>query len=180
MHHCKQIQKCCHLLHKLEFHPHNNLILNNEPIPWGTSYKYLGMHLDSKLMWQKHMMKFLDKIEKAIFNFDFILAYKSCLSLKNKLLLYKSYIRPILTYGSVIYGSTAKICLQRIQIFQNKQSHRFTKAFRYIHNDVIHSDLHIRKFFDEIRHLVIKFHRCLLLVRNPILKNVLAYDPNVR
>ena len=131
-------------------------------------------------MWQKYITESLDKAENAIFALDSLITRKSSLSLKNKLLLYKSYIRPILTYGSVIYGSTAKICLQRIQIFQNKQSHRFTKAFRYIHNDVIHSDLHIRKFFDEIRHLVIKFHRCLLLVRNPILKNVLAYDPNVR
>ena len=79
------------------FTPNNNLILNNEPIPWETSYKYLGMHLDSKLMWQKHISESLDKAEKAMYSLDNLLARKSRLSLKNKLLLYKSYTKPILT-----------------------------------------------------------------------------------
>ena len=105
---------------------------------------------------------------------------KSRLSLKNNMLLYKFYIRPILTYGSVVYGVTAKVCFERIQIFQNKIIRRFTKAFRYIRNDVIHKDLIIRTFFDKIKHLAIKFHSCLSLVINPALNNVPNYDPNVR
>ena len=70
---------------------------DNETITWETSYKYLGIHLDSKLMWQKHISESLDKAEKAMFSLDNLLARKSRLSLKNKLLLYKSYTKPILT-----------------------------------------------------------------------------------
>ena len=103
------------------------------------------MHLDSKLMWQKHISESLDKTEKAMFSLDNLLAQKSRRSL-NKLLLYKSYVRPILTYSSVVYWGTAKFHLENIQIFQKKILHWFTKAFRYICNDVIYKDLNIRPY----------------------------------
>ena len=76
-----------------KFTPNNNFILNNKPIPWETLYKYLGMHLDYKFLWQNHIMKILDKDEKATSALNTLLACKSCLSLKNELLLYKSCIR---------------------------------------------------------------------------------------
>lgn len=34
-----------------------SLILNNEPIPWKKSYRYIGIHLDSKLTWSLHIQE---------------------------------------------------------------------------------------------------------------------------
>jgi hypothetical protein len=49
-----------------------------------------------------------------------LLHRKSALSIKNKILLYKVGIRPILTYGCPVFSSAAKTHLKKIQTTQNK------------------------------------------------------------
>lgn len=49
-----------------------------------------------------------------------LLNRNSKLSLENKLLLYKSIIRPILTYGAPVWKFTAKSHFKKLQIIQNK------------------------------------------------------------
>jgi hypothetical protein len=45
---------------------------------------------------------------------------KSSLNTKNKILLYKVGIRPILTYGAPVFSTAAKTHLKKIQTTQNK------------------------------------------------------------
>lgn len=155
-------------------------MLNNEPIPWEHNYKYLGLHLDSKLTWCLHIQKTLEKANRALGALSPLLALQSCLSLKNKLLLYKSMIRPILTYGCMIFGSAAKIHIEKMQVFQNKLLRRFVQATRYIRNDVIHNDLNIKPLYHEFKKLTIKFHRDCLSNPNPALHCIGRYDPHKR
>lgn len=62
-----------------------------------------------------------------------IFNYRSKLNTKNKLLLFKSCLRPILTYASPAWNSTCKTNYKKLQILQNKalrialQKRRYTK-----------------------------------------------------
>lgn len=112
--------------------PDNNFILNNEPVPLVDLYKYLGIHLDSKLSWQLHLRETVKKAEVARASFSYLLAWCSHLSLNIKLLLYKAFIRPVMTYGCVVYGGAPKSTLKELQVFQNQTLRRFVAATRYI------------------------------------------------
>lgn len=81
-------------------------------------------------------------------------------------------IWPIITYGSVAYSRAPNTRLEKIRTFQNKLPHRFTRARRYVCNDIIHRDLKIRPMFGQIKHAM-KFREESLMrkpsVRNPAL-----------
>ena len=62
------------------------------------------------------------KVRKSSLPFFFfpLLNRKSILNYKNKMLLYKACIRPILTYDCQIFRKCAKSHLKRLQVIQNK------------------------------------------------------------
>ena len=106
-----------------------NFLLNNQTIPWEASYKYLGLHVDSKLQWHKLITETLSKAKRATGSLNSSLAWNSRLSVKKKLLLYKSFIRPIIIYGSAVYESAGKTQLKRIQAFQTVNCEGTLKPF---------------------------------------------------
>ena len=159
--------------------PNANLLLNNQAILWETSYKYLGLHLDSKLQWHKHITEKLSKAKRATGSVNSLLAWNSHLLVKNKLLLYKSLIRPVITYGLAVYRSEGKTQLRRIQIFQNRELHRYVKAFLFVCNSVIHKGLKIQPIFVEIKKFALKFYRSILTVRNSVLNSNRRYDARI-
>ena len=74
----------------------------------------------------------------------------SKMSLHCKVLIYKTIIKPVSTYGSQLWGIAAKSNIQIIQRFQNKVLRIITNAPWYIRNDRISSDLNNPLVIDEV------------------------------
>jgi hypothetical protein len=75
--------------------------MNQQPLPQHVSVKYLGLHLDSKLTWRDHIRtkrKQLDLRTRELYG----------LTLANKLLIYKTVLKPIWTYGIELWGCASK------------------------------------------------------------------------
>ncbi|GFT21219.1 probable RNA-directed DNA polymerase from transposon X-element [Trichonephila clavipes] len=117
------------------------LTLFDDNIQWVPVVKYLGLHIDSRLTFKKHIdylsEKFWGKISLAIS----LVGRRSPLSLENKVILYKQILRPVITYGSPVWGATAATHMKKIQVMQNKILRVMTNAPGYVRNDVIHNDL---------------------------------------
>jgi len=120
-----------------------NVKLNNVVIPQVTEVKYLGIHLDRRLTWQKHIFTKRKQLGLKLRNMYWLIGKNSQLSLDNKLLLYNSIIKPIWTYGIQLWGSASKSNIAIIQRFQNKVLRVITDAPWYISNDIIQSDLQV-------------------------------------
>ena len=88
--------------------PSPPLYLNNIKIPPATTVKYLGLHLDTKLNWKDHIIKKRKQMDIRYKELYWLLGRKSNLSIENKLLLYKSIITPVWTYGTEIWGCASK------------------------------------------------------------------------
>jgi hypothetical protein len=88
-----------------------------EWLPW---VKYLGVILDSKLLLSKNIENNVAKAGKAMKILFPLLKKNSCLPLKPKLTLYRSCIRPILTYACPVFANAAKTHLNKLQVLQNK------------------------------------------------------------
>jgi hypothetical protein len=67
-----------------------------------TQINYLGLILDKRLTWGSHLKSTRKKLNTRLYLLRSIL--KSNLSLNNKLIIYKSILRPIWAYGIQIWG----------------------------------------------------------------------------
>jgi hypothetical protein len=93
-----------------------------------------------------------------------LIGKRSPLSLSNKILIYKTVLKPIWTYGLALWGCTAASKLAVIQRYQAKTLRQITNAPWYVTNHTLHTDLRIppvRKVFQELtetHHTTLKSH----------------------
>jgi hypothetical protein len=103
-------------------------------LPRAESIKYLGLHFDKQLNWRKHVTttrKHLDLKSREIY---WLIGKHSPLSLSNKLLVYKTVLRPVWTYGIELWGCTAASNIDIIQRYQSKMLRSITNAPWYVTN----------------------------------------------
>jgi hypothetical protein len=65
------------------------------------------------------------------------------LSLENKLIIYKTVLKAVWTYGIELWGCATKSNITVIQRYQSKLLRTITNAPWYVSNQTLHSDLHI-------------------------------------
>ena len=73
------------------------IYIDQQPIPQCTSVKYLGTHLDSKLTWREHIINKRKQLDHKTRKLLWLIGRTSLLSLKNKLLIYKTVLKPVWT-----------------------------------------------------------------------------------
>ncbi|GFV25436.1 probable RNA-directed DNA polymerase from transposon X-element [Trichonephila clavipes] len=110
--------------------------------------------------------KFWGRIHLAIS----LVGRRSPLSLENKVILYKQILRPVLTYGSPVWGAAATTHMKKIQVIQNKILRVMTNAPWYVRNDVIHNDLHMKPITNYITKLSRNVFKSIESHDNPIIK----------
>ena len=79
---------------------HSLVYFNKNPVNSTATHKHLGMILDSKLSYENHLQSVFSRVNKAI---SFLRKFQPTLPRKSLLTIYKSFIRPHLDYGDVIY-----------------------------------------------------------------------------
>ena len=156
------------------------VFLNNNPIPQVKEVKYLGLTLDSKLTWQKHIFNKRKQLGLKVSSMYWLIGRKSHLSLENKILLYKSILKPIWTYGIQIWGTAAKSHTDIIQRFQNKVLRMIVDAPWYVTNETIQNDLNVPTIKDEITRYCQKY-RCKIEAHpNQLAHNLMNINPRRR
>ena len=84
----------------------------NETIESVKQYKYLGVIIDCQLSFQHHV----SYIEKRLVNFCGIFyRLRKVLTSRQMIQVFRTYIKPILQYGVLIYGSTSKNVLKNLK-----------------------------------------------------------------
>ena len=84
------------------------LKLNQTPIDWVDSFKYLGITLDSKLGWTQHIENAINKATLALIQCRKLLGRQWGLNPKVMLWLYTAIVRPIMSYGSLVWAPLAE------------------------------------------------------------------------
>ena len=95
----------------------NQVVVNNSIIKRTSSTKYLGMIVDDKLTWRKHIDNLVNSITKTSNAFKIL---KHWVPSTEKLKLYYAYVHSKLRYGLLLYGTAPKKCLKKVQTAQNK------------------------------------------------------------
>lgn len=100
--------------------PTSSIIVNNSPIGFSNEVTYLGVTLDKKLKFASHIKKACVRSSNCLRSLYSVLNRNSKLSQDNKNLIFKSIVRPILTYGAPVWRHSALTHRKKLQIIQNK------------------------------------------------------------
>ena len=83
------------------------------------SHKYLGVIIDRKLTWKKHVEATAENAEKRLRLILRLCNTKRGVSQRLLILLYESCVRPILEYASEVWGDVSKTNAQRLTTVQH-------------------------------------------------------------
>ncbi|GFV46506.1 RNA-directed DNA polymerase from mobile element jockey [Trichonephila clavipes] len=99
------------------------------------------------------------------------------MTMENKVLLYTAVLRPILSYGSPVWGYAAKSNLKTLEICQNKTIRMIVHANMYMRNSDIYKALKLPTFKTYIIKLATKLFDTLPLTNNYHILNLESYTP---
>jgi len=103
----------------------------------------LGIHLDRKLTWHKHISAKRKHLNLKLRKLYWIIDRKSQLLLVNRLLFYKIILKPIWIYGVQLWRSASNANLEILERFRSKVLRIITDAQLYVPHVVIKRDLQV-------------------------------------
>jgi hypothetical protein len=135
--------------------------------------------LDSRLTWAQHLAK-KKKTGLKVKDLYWVMGRKSPPSLESKVLLYKTVIKPIWTYGIELWGCASKSHIAKMQRSQSKILWMITNAHWYVTNQTLRDDLKVPFIKDVIQEKSINHHNKLGNHSNPILQPLLEQQQRRR
>jgi hypothetical protein len=115
----------------------------NTPIPMKSEVTYLGLHLYQRLTWQAHIKAKCQHLNLRVKKYYWLIGRTSQLSVENKLLLYKTILKPMWTHGIELWGCSKPSNTKILQTFQSKTLRLITNAPWNVNNQTLHTDLSI-------------------------------------
>ena len=166
-------QKCKHVTFSLRPENCPSISLNNVEIPHSNDVVYLGVHLDRRLTWRRHIEAKSTQLKLKSSSLHWLKNQQSRLALEYKVLLYNTIIKPIWTYGVQLWGNASKTNIDVIQRSQSRILRIITGAPWYIRNENIHKDLNIPLVKNEICRLQTNYKLKLELHPNPLARHLM-------
>jgi len=78
--------------------------INQRVVPHAETVKYFGLHFDKRLTWKNHVTTKRKHLDLKTREINWFTGKHSPLSLENKLLIYKTVLKPVWTYGIELWG----------------------------------------------------------------------------
>lgn len=125
--------------------------INNTDIAWTEEVKYLGIKLDAKMTFKKHIKDTKKICSQLIGCLYPLIGRKSKMSTENKLTIIRAIMIPKITYGSEAWAIANPKSKQALQVEINKTARIIINAPWYITNEQIRKELKIETL-EEIIH----------------------------
>lgn len=134
--------------------------IGNEGIPWKeSSVRWLGVWFDRRLTWADHIKTKTAEGYQRLGKLFPLLNKKSSLRMKAAVLIHKTILLPIITYGCPVWMAAANTHLNKLEVFQSKVLRIITRAPWFVRNANIRTDLGIKTVREVILHRSIEFLR---------------------
>lgn len=115
-----------------------NIQLAGYNFPFQSKIKYLGVILDKKLTWKPFIESIKNKCIRGINFLKFVTKIWWGADVETALTFYKAYIRSIIDYGCILYGSASKSLLNNLDVTQRKALRICLGAMKSTPNDALH------------------------------------------
>jgi hypothetical protein len=136
----------------------NKLIINNTPINWSSSVKYLGVTIGRQLTFNYHITNMVTRatlVRRILYP---IINNKNPVPLKIRLNLIKMYITPIITYAGAAWAPFLKHShWRRLEAIQTICLRLLTNTPQYVRNEVLRNTYHFPKIESTIHKQSLSF-----------------------
>ena len=111
---------------KLEHNTYNDLYLEGKALEKVDTHRHLGLIMNSRLTWDNHINHICTEAGKRL---SIIKRLSNCIAPLTKIHIYKSFIRPVLEYGSVIFDSCSISLAEKIECVQKQATVASLRAY---------------------------------------------------
>ena len=118
-------------------------------------------------------MKKRKQLDHKTREINWLIGKNSPLSLENKILIYKTVLKPVWTYGIELWGCAIKSNKMIIQRYQSKLLRTMANASWYVSNHNLHTDLHIPYVRTIFQERMAKHRATLTSHPNPLMEQLL-------
>jgi hypothetical protein len=163
----------------IKLYQHDTIKLNSLEFKWKPQVKYLGIILDSKLTFKNHIDCALKKAKGTAFSQLYcLLKRNSGVSVDSKLRIYRSIVRPIISYGCSIFVNCAASHIHKIQVFQNKMLRYVLDInwYDFVSNEELHARAKTPSILDFFSKLTVNFYRRIDMHENALINSLGRYD----
>lgn len=163
---------------KLVKNNNTNIHFQGKEIEWQNSVKYLGVHLDRKLIWATHINHVANKGRAAIACLYPLICPKNGVNEDLKKILYTACVRPIITYASPVWSYASKSNIKKLQIVQNKYLRIAFKSMPRVRLRLLHERLQLDGIETTIRKQTEAFYTSMISINtnNSLLSNIGQYE----
>jgi hypothetical protein len=154
--------------------------INSVQLPQKEDVKYLAVRLDRRLTCHKHIFAKRKQLGVTLTKMYWLLGRKSKLSTSNKLLIYKTILKPIWTYGIQLWGTASTSNIEILERFQSKALRMIVDAPWNVPNTVIRRDLQIPTVKEQIRRYSSQYSARLSAHPNDLIVNLIELPDNRR
>ncbi len=145
--------------------PGIDLFISDQKIERVNYTKFLGIYIDEKLKWDKHINKVRNHIASSLFILNKI---KNFVPTKLLLTLYYSLIYPYLTYGITLWGAACKTVINKLYVIQKKAIRTILKANYNAHTEPLCKKLKLMKVEEIYKYYVSQFMYAYVLGKLPL------------
>lgn len=161
----------------------SKLSINNEKITPRKTVKYLGLNLETRLNFKYHIQQAINRGNTIVNKIYPLIVKGNKMTSENKILLYKTLIRPTITYAAPVWSHLSNYALEPLEVFQNKCLRLANNASRYTNTQYLRTISKIKpikefiaemsKFktinipFGRIKHRLVHQHLDVFKSKNP-------------
>ena len=172
--------KSSHITFTLRKQSCPQVTINNIPIPNKDTVRYLGMILDRRMTWKRHIVDKCKQLKIKLKKFYWLIGRRSNLNIQSKIMLYKAILKPVWTYGIQLWGTASNSNIEILQRFQSKTLRSLINAPWYVTNETIHRDLKIPTVKEEICKFRNRYNIRVNNHRNPLVTQLLDTTDQIR
>ena len=132
------------------------------------------MHFEQRVTFKTQTENTLIKLDKMIKTMYPFLNRKSKLNLKNKLLIYKAFFQPVMTYAAPAWKGIAQSHYKKLQIKQNKILKMIINVHPWFNTRELHRITNMATIKEYIERIYRKYHDSCESSEIPILNQLVA------
>lgn len=122
-----------------------HISLDDNLIELVDSTKFLGLFIDNKLSWKKHIIYLCKLLAR---NVGVINKLKTCFPTDILLSLYSTLILPYLNYGILAWGNSSRLQLDKLLLLQKRAMRTICHKHRLAHSNLLFHSNKVLKIYD--------------------------------
>ena len=142
-----------------------DMYIGDQKIKQTSEVKFLGIIIDDKLKWDKHIERIKKRISSSFYAINKV---KGVLNRKHLTNLYYALVYPHLLYGITMWGNTYQVYLTKLMTTQKKIVRCIAGAYFNAHTDPLFKSLKLLKLPDIYKMQVAKYVRCCITKELPV------------